>query len=274
MGPVTAEDSRSTAGSLPDVCLPTFEGPLDLLLHLVRAGRMDIFDLPIAALCDQYLAVLRRMEEWDLGVAGEFLVMAATLLEIKSRMLLPRPPREVSEDDAEAGIDPRAELALRLAEYARYQGMADLLQGKEGDRSRLHFRDTSPLLPEFRTPAKFGEMRPEDLLRALERLLADVGAGERAITSVRRRKVSLRITMRLVAQAAEQSGWDGVLLQDLFPEPPFELLELVLLFLALLELLRLGSIRVVQDDFCGGIRVFHIPESERASENEAAEAAE
>jgi len=274
MGPVTAEDSRSTAGSLPDVCLPTFEGPLDLLLHLVRAGRMDIFDLPIAALCDQYLAVLRRMEEWDLGVAGEFLVMAATLLEIKSRMLLPRPPREVSEDDAEAGIDPRAELALRLVEYARYQGMADLLQGREGDRSRLHFRDTSPLLPEFRTPAKFGEMRPEDLLRALERLLADVGAGERAITSVRRRKVSLRITMRLVAQATEQSGWDGVLLQDLFPEPPFELLELVLLFLALLELLRLGSIRVVQDDFCGGIRVFHIPESERASENEAAEAAE
>ncbi|MFM7322039.1 MAG: segregation and condensation protein A, partial [Armatimonadota bacterium] len=131
MGRMVAERVERTGAGLPDVRLPAFEGPLDLLLHLVRAGRMDIFDLPIARLCDQYLGVLRSMEELDLAVAGEFLVMAATLLEIKSRMLLPRPPRETSEDEAEAGQDPRAELALRLAEYARYQGMADLLQGRE-----------------------------------------------------------------------------------------------------------------------------------------------
>jgi len=263
MGRATVEGFERSAIALPDVRLPSFEGPLDLLLHLVRAGRMDIFDLPIAPLCDQYLAVLRAMEELDLSVAGEFLVMAATLIEIKSRMLLPRPPRETPEEDADSGQDPRVELARRLAEYARYQGMADVLQGREGDRYQLHFRDVSPLLPEYRTLPRFGEMKAEELLRALERLLADVGAGERSITSVRRRKVTLRITMRMVLHHAEQAGWDGVALADLFPEPPYERIELVLLFLALLELLRLGSIRVVQDLFCGEIRIHHIPESDR-----------
>ncbi|MFM7322894.1 MAG: hypothetical protein ACKO5K_15450, partial [Armatimonadota bacterium] len=135
----------------------------------------------------------------------------------------------------------------------------------EGDRIQLHFREVSPLLPEYRTPVRFGEMKAEDLLRALERLLADVGAGERAITSVRRRKVTLRITMRLVAQSAEQAGWQGLALEDLFPPPPFERIELVLLFLALLELLRMGAIRVLQDAFCGEIRILHVPESERDS---------
>src|SRR5436305_10821567 len=92
--------------NLPPVALPVFEGPLDLLLHLIREHKIDIADIPIVQITDYYLAHLRAMEAMNLTVAGEFLVMAATLLELKSRMLLPKPPREepVEEED---GRDPR-----------------------------------------------------------------------------------------------------------------------------------------------------------------------
>jgi len=239
-------------------------------MHLVRSGKMDIFNLPIVDLCDQYLAYLRAMEDLDLRIAGEFLVMAATLLEIKSRMLLPKPPKTTEDDDADDAEDPRAELARRLAEYARYQGIADVLQGHEGERTRLFFRETSPVLPEYRIPPRFGEMSADALLDVLQRMLSEVGAGERQITSVRRQKITLRMTMRILLGHARAAGVDGVALVDLFPEPPFERLELVLLFLALLELLRLGSILVLQDQFCGEIRVF-VSEAEPESVTESAE---
>ena len=91
------------------VRLPVFEGPLDLLLHLIRESKIDIYDIPIAEITSQYLQMLAIMEALDLGVAGEFLLMAATLMEIKSRMLLPRPPAIPAEAEEE-GEDPRAEL--------------------------------------------------------------------------------------------------------------------------------------------------------------------
>src|SRR5258708_7061299 len=99
--------------------LSVFEGPLDLLLHLIRENQIDIYDIPIADIAQQYLDYLTLWESLDLSIAGEFIVMAATLLEIKSRLLLPAPPKntEDGEDD-----DPRAELVQRLLEYQRYQG--------------------------------------------------------------------------------------------------------------------------------------------------------
>lgn len=105
----------------PGVVLPAFEGPLDLLLHLVREDKVSIWDIPIARICDQYHAALRRMEEMDLEVAGEFLVTAAWLLAIKSRLLLPR--HEGEKDD------PRAELVERLLEYEKVKRAAAELAG-------------------------------------------------------------------------------------------------------------------------------------------------
>lgn len=107
----------------PGVVLPAFEGPLDLLLHLVREDKVSIWDIPIARICDQYQAALRRMEEMDLEVAGEFLVTAAWLLAIKSRLLLPR--HEGDKDD------PRAELVERLLEYEKVKRAAAELAGLE-----------------------------------------------------------------------------------------------------------------------------------------------
>src|SRR5437867_2166083 len=114
----------------PRFRLPLFEGPLDLLLHLIREQKIEIYDIPIALITQQYLEYLALMESLDLGIAGEYLVMAATLLEIKSRLLLPQPPAFEEEED------PRAELVQKLVEYQRYQGTIETLRGWE-DLRRL-----------------------------------------------------------------------------------------------------------------------------------------
>jgi segregation and condensation protein A len=259
--PVPPRQLLQTAAVPPTVRLEAFEGPLDLLLHLVRAGRMDVFDLPIAALCDQYLARLAAMESLDLTIAGEFFVMAATLLEIKSRLLLPAPPKQESEEDDE-DADPRAELVRRLLEYGKYQQIAELLRGGEDERRQVFFRDTLPWTGHL--PPRFGELSADEMLRALQRLLAEAGAGERAVTSVRRRKITLRMKMRETLLRAEAAGAEGVTLAELLPPPPLALFEVVLLFLALLELLKAGSVLVAQERFCGDIRVFFVPPHERA----------
>jgi segregation and condensation protein A len=275
MPPTLAAPSKTPLQAAPPltVRLESFEGPLDLLLHLVRAGQMNIFDLPIATLCGQYLDHLAAMEALDLVIAGEFLVMAATLLEIKSRLLLPAPPKEEAADEEQGeAADPRAELVERLLEYGKYQAAAETLRGCEGERRQVFFRPPAEWAGEYRLPPRWGELSADELLRTLERLLAEVGAGERAVTSVRRQKITLRMKMRAVLTRAEAAGAGGVLLDDLLPEPPFALLEVVLLFLALLELLKAGSVLVAQERFCGEIRVFFVPEAERAAlAGEAAE---
>jgi segregation and condensation protein A len=220
---------------------------------------MDIFDLPIVPLCDQYMVHLRAMEAMDLHIAGEFFVMAATLLEIKSRMLLPKPPKEETNAE-EAGDDPRMALVQKLIEYGRFQAIAETLQGREGERGNWFFRPQMPLSTEYRLPPRFGEMSATALLQALERMLAEVGAGERAVTSVRRQKVTLRMAMRRVLTQAEAAGAAGLSLAALLPEPPSELIEVVLLFLAVLELLKQGTIAVAQEAFAGEIFLFFIPE--------------
>jgi segregation and condensation protein A len=264
---VPAGDAPPRGSTLPPVRLDAFEGPLDLLLHLVRGGRMDIFDLPILSLCDQYLSYLGAMEALDLNVAGEFLVMAATLLEIKSRLLLPVLPKDDDGDESasDAGADPRAELVQRLLEYGKYQAIAEALRHAEEERRLLFFRPAAEYSGEFAAPPRFGEMSAEALLRTLERILQSVGAGERAVTSVRRQKITLRMKMREVLGQAERAGEDGVPLADLLPAPPFALLEIVLLFLSLLELMKGGSILVAQEEFCGEIRIRFVPESDRAA---------
>ncbi len=129
----------SLSPSLPSLSLPLFEGPLDVLLHYVREHKIAIEDIPIVQVTDYYLAYLRALEAMNLAVAGEFLVMAATLLELKSRMLLPRPPREeILEEDS--GEDPRAQLVQRLLDYQRYKTFVETLSEWEDSRRQLFFR--------------------------------------------------------------------------------------------------------------------------------------
>src|SRR5262249_20917233 len=122
--------------------LDVFEGPLDLLLHLIRVSEVDIYDIPIAEITRQYDAYLGLMERLDLHIAGEYLVMAATLVHIKSRMLLPRPP--AGEADVE---DPRADLVRQLVEYEKFKLAAERLRSLEEARDDVFARAGDPLAP-------------------------------------------------------------------------------------------------------------------------------
>ena len=132
-----------------------FEGPLDLLLHLIEKNKVDIYDIPIVEITAQYLEYVRNMEREDLNLVSEFLVMAATLLDIKAKMLL---PKEVDEEGEE--VDPRAELVARLLEYKRYKILAEELADRE-ENAAGHFYKASSLPPEvakYRPPTDLDEL--------------------------------------------------------------------------------------------------------------------
>ena len=235
--------------------LPVVEGPLDLLLHQIREHTLDIYDIPIAEVTNQYLHYLSLMESLDLNIAGEFFVIAATLLEIKSRMLLPSPPAE--ED--EGAIDPRAELIERLLEYERFKNAAESLQTLEDDRHRVFWRMTDDL-ESYDAPVIPLSLEAMDLLYALQSMLEEVGEGQEEVTSVERQKITLRMKMSEVWRKIRSASTKGVGFLDLFTGPRTRF-EVVMTFLALLELLRLGKIRVKQRTALGDISIRAAEES-------------
>lgn len=242
-----------------EVRLEVFEGPLDLLLHLIKQNEIDIYDIPIAQIADQYLQHLYLMEQLDLDVAGEFLVMAATLMEIKSKMLLP--PDPTAQQDEEPA-DPRAELVQRLLEYQRYKEVAEKLRDWETERQRLFVRGAGEYTEGYELPVVLADVRADDLLDALRRLLADVGEGAQQVTSIARRRVTVRLRMREVWRKVCARP-EGLLFQQLF-EGDRSVEEIVMTFLALLELLRLGKVGVRQQGLFAEIHIFRIEEAEAA----------
>lgn len=234
--------------------LPVFEGPLDLLLHLIREHKLDIYDIPIAEVTDQYLRYLSLMESLDLDVAGEFFVMAATLLEIKSRMLLPKP----AVDEEEVESDPRSELVERLLEYERFKNAAETLRSLEEARRQVFWRMTDEL-ENYDAPVIPLNLQAMDLIYALQRMLEEVGEGQEEVTSVERQKITIRMKMSEIWRKIRASE-AGMQFHDLFAGPRTRL-EVVLTFLALLELLRLGKIKVKQRKALGDIIISAIRES-------------
>ena len=222
---------------------PAFEGPLDLLLHLIRVNEVDIYDIPIAEITQQYLAYMELLEALDLGIAGEYVVIAATLIEIKSRMLLPQAPPPLGEEESE---DPRAELVARLLEYQQYQGTVETLQGWEEIRRRLFFRGAMENTDDYILPVPEGEATVQQLYQALHRLLTEAGVEDKPVTAVTpRRRLSLRLKMLEIARKILASHPDGIPFEALF-ELPCPRYDIVLTFLALLELLRMERVRVEQ----------------------------
>lgn len=228
-----------TAAS-PTFQLPAFEGPLDLLLHLIRENQVDIYDIPIALITQQYLDYLESWQARDLAIAGEYIVMAATLLELKSRMLLPSPPREAEDEE-----DPRAELVQRLLEYQRYAGSVETLRQWEEYRRGLFFRGATENPDDYVLPMAPGSLRGSDLVAALRRLMESAGIEEAAVSAiVPRRRVSLQMAMVTVLRAVRRNP-EGVRFSALF-DGPVPISEVVLMFLAVLELLRRGTVQVRQ----------------------------
>jgi len=248
VGSVTDAYEESSLRNLP-VRLALFEGPLDLLLHLCRDNKVDLKDIPIAAITEQYLAYLEVMRTLNLEVAGEFLVVAATLLHIKSRLLLP--VEETTE--GEEGEDPRRELVQQLIEYQRFKEAGMALRSLEEQRSRTFARGS--LGPEGPPRTDFPlEVSLFDLLAALRRVIEQMPQTAQVQIETERLTVAQRI-----AEVLERLA-DGreIAFEELFHESR-EVGEVVVTFLAVLELVRLRLIRVWQVDAYGAIRVATVP---------------
>ena len=237
------------------VTLSIFQGPLDLLLYLIERDEIDIFDIPIEHITNQYLEYLSQLETLNLEVAGEFLVMAAQLLEIKSRMLLPQQERSQAEEE-EAG-DPRAELVARLLEYRRYKHVAEELRMRaEIQRfvfSRGAVAGANGAVPD-QPQITLEEVSAFDLWAAFQNVL------NRIKEPTRGEVVRPRFTVpQKIAAIAARLRWskEGIRFEELFEESATRL-ELVVTFLALLELIRLRRVRVAQEHLFGEIRVYPI----------------
>lgn len=236
------------------VTLEVFEGPLDLLLHLIRENEIDIYDIPIAKVTEQYLAYLAIMESLDLDIAGEWLVMAATLLEIKSRMLLPEDPKEEPEEEK---IDPRLELVERLIEYEKFKGAAEIFKEREAERSKVFTRGAVEVEFDLKPKFDLSNISAVDLLSALQSILSDVG--EEQVTSIQRRKVSVRMRMREIwRRITESSG--QLSFENLFEDDRSKV-EIVITFLALLELLKQRKVKVRQEKAFAPIKIIPLTES-------------
>jgi len=230
------------------VKLEMFEGPLDLLLHLIKTHEVDIYDIPIALVTRQYLDYLELMQELNLDVAGEFLVMAATLIHIKSRMLLPRP--DPSQEDTEE--DPRDALVRRLLEHQKYKAAAELLHERETVRSAQWTRPDK-LVADIAGEAPEPEVEVD--------LFSLIAAFRNVLERMKQRPVVrlpteyITIESRIEALYERLSETEACGFEDLFEDVNTRP-GLIVTFLALLEMIRLKLVRVFQSGSFGPIRVY------------------
>jgi segregation and condensation protein A len=245
-------DFESSVDALP-IRLANFEGPLDLLIHLIRKNDVNVYDIPIVLITRQYLDTIGLIEELNLDVAGEFLVMAATLIHIKSKMLLPRPETASAAEGEEE--DPRDALVRRLLEHQKFKAAAGLLHEREQLRAAQWQR------PDDRVAALAGdEYEPElevdlfSLLTAFQAVVARAKLRPKVVLPPEQVPVEVRIE-QLLARLSEHEacGFDD-LFADVDDRP-----GLIVTFLALLEMIRLKLVRVFQAGNFGPIRVYKRP---------------
>jgi segregation and condensation protein A len=220
--------------------LPNFEGPLDLLLHLIRKHELDILDLPISFITDKYLEYLGLMENLNLDVASEYLVMAATLAHIKSKMLLPRPPED-QEDDVLDELDPRAELIRRLLEYQKYKTVAADL-GERAIAGRDVFAGGTPA-PSSDAEAPLAQVSVFKLLDALKKIAVRINATFSLEVDAERMTIQDRIGGLVdLLRERRRCRFD-----ELFDDVSTSY-DLVVTFLALLEMAKMRLASVYQTD--------------------------
>jgi segregation and condensation protein A len=225
------------------VALPSFEGPLDLLLHLIREHKLDVFDIPIALIAEKYNQSLAQMVALDLDVAGEFLVMAATLTHIKSRLLLPRTETPETGETAEEQGDPRAELVRRLLEYQKYKEVARQLAENPLLDREVFARRITPAAAAQVESAALAEVSVYRLIEALDRVLKALEP--RVGHEVVRDQLTLSAAMQGIT--ARLRPGERVTFIELF-EGQRTRGSVVVTFLALLEMVKLRLLRVHQDE--------------------------
>ncbi len=260
----TQDIDELLGGADMSVKLNVFEGPLDLLLFLIRKNEIDIYDIPIAEVTAQYMGVLRSMKNLSLEVAGEFFVMAATLMYIKSRMLLPADERVVQPDeDVEDDIDPRWQLVEQLLEYKKVKQASNMLEDMIDSRQNFGERKIldSDMLASERP------LRPSDRMEiwttfnlVLRRLAEKLVDGE-----IRAENVTVADRMEYILSIPE----DKFTFSSLFKNQKAGIVTIVATFIAMLELTRLKRLHLSQDEYFGEIYCEKISEERRKAEESA-----
>jgi segregation and condensation protein A len=243
-----SEPFESTLEAYP-VRLENFSGPLDLLLHLIRQHQVNVYDIPIATITQQYLEYLEVMQELNLDIAGDFLVMAATLIHIKSRLLLPRPAPEQATEDEE---DPRDALVRRLVAHQQFKAAAEMLHERETVRSAQWTRSETRLA-EIAGEAPEPELEVDlfSLMSAFKAVLNRAKLRPQVVLPGEHLSIETRIEQLL----SRLSTTEACGFEELFDDVASRA-ELVVTFLALLEMIRLKVIRVYQTGPFGDIRIY------------------
>ncbi len=249
------------------ITLDTFHGPLDLLLYLIRRAEVDIHDIPIAQITDQYLAFLRKVDDFDIDIAGEFLVMAATLIEIKSRTLMP-PEKTEGQSDGAAGADaagsmdaadPRYELVQQLLAYQKYRIASDELEARrQAFMQRYPSKAARVDRPELEIHAEPIELELEDvhvfdLSEAYERIMASIDFGRLGDHKVEIDDTPIALHQEDLLDRLARSPSRKLTLQEAFEGASIG--QRIGLFLATLELVRLRRITVVQPEIDSPIQL-------------------
>jgi segregation and condensation protein A len=240
-----------------EITVSQFSGPLDLLLHLIQKQELDIYDIPIAQVTEQYMAYLQAMEELSLEIASEFIVMAATLLALKSRMLLPR--KTVVADEQEEFVDPREELVQQLLEYQRCKWAAEQLKYREAMQAQVFSREPMDLRPFASTDVVRVEgVTMWDLVDAFRKLYLRVPKTER-VAEITGHVIRVEDMMDALVERLrrfKRTTFDRLL--DMARSRP----EVVSAFLALLELMKDGIVHCLQSSTFGVIEIELYEESD------------
>lgn len=224
-----------------EVKLPEFQGPLDLLLHLINELEIDIYDVPVAEITDQYLQYIHTMQTIELNIASEYLVMAATLIEMKSAMLLPK-HEPVYEDTYEE--DPREQLMLRLIEYRKFKEAANHLQEQELQENEIYTRPPFSFSDEVLDKVEnYVDVSLFDMIGALQKVFKRKKLRAPLDTTINRVEISVEERMTEI-EAILEKGKAPILFDDLFSTPSKQ--HIVSTFLAILQLLKNGKIQCTQ----------------------------
>ncbi|MFZ5988825.1 MAG: segregation and condensation protein A [Bacillota bacterium] len=237
--------------------IQNFEGPFDLLFHLIEKNQVDIYDIPINEITDQYMDYLFKMQELDLEIASEFLVMAATLLHIKSKLLLPS-PKQNKEDE----VDPREELILKLVEYKKYKKFTENLKQREKEWERVFYR--SPEEIDIKREEEPIELSYYELKRVyielIERNEKKMNRNTGKMTQIlQHEKVSLRSKIREVIRTLLNKTYFRF--SDLFSQKTKSKIEVVTGFLAILELAKIKKVTILQNKQFSEIMVYKCEDS-------------
>ena len=227
--------------------IDAFEGPLDLLLHLINRLEIDIYDIPVAEITEQYVAYIHTMKELELDIASEYLVMAASLLAIKSKMLLPKHEEEWDEDEEDYLMeDPRDELVTQLLEYKKYKEAADEFKNMEAERALLFTKppiDLSPFTDETKLERKDLDVSLYDMLSAFQKLMRRKKLKRPLQTRITRQEITIDKRIQELKDYLKEKR-EKILFTSLFETEDKG--QIVVTFLAVLELMRQNEIQVEQ----------------------------